>query len=593
MYFRHSAKGFPTIPDCGHRVEGGVEGRKKNFECFRLNMQDVRRFHQAFYKTSNKIEQDHFIVRYAKGKPPKRHRLQQENSSERGMAIDYFIPSYRIEGGSELVKVCQKCFVDILKISKFRIQRLCRNELMTGMSPGERRGGDTRSKHSEPKLLEVKKFIESLQTVESHYCRGKSKRQYLPSHLSIQHLCDAYNNKVDNEELKVKYEYFRKVFVENYNVGFGSPATDQCSKCLELKERIKSTLNEEERSTLKTELAIHKKRGETFFSLLQDEGENELTYSFDCQKNLIFPKLTDQSAYFLRQFYVSNFTMCLGTSHSNQTPENTFIYGWTEMEAVKGSSEIATCIVHRLSNTVFPENIDTIRLFADGAGGQNKNSIVITALLNWLITKAPVQIKTIVLHYPVPGHSYIPPDRVFGVIERKVRKLETIVHPDEYFTIFKESASVIRLGTDIEVHDWKEATTRNVKKPADWHFKFSACKRFILTRGNRNSGKVQGEITYLTDLGTAKGIAKRGCKIDRIIAPTKPDNVVVNPKKVADVKKLLKKHYGEDWASLESLKFYVDLFNKEPIQGPENQCNEDEEEPMDDEMLILEGDFVV
>ncbi|XP_039279730.1 uncharacterized protein LOC120350428 isoform X1 [Nilaparvata lugens] len=328
------------------------------------------------------------------------------------MAIDYYIPTFRVEQGRDLVKVCQKCFLDVLRISKFRVQRLCRKELMTGVSPQELWGGDHRSKHSELKLTEVKKFIESLHTVESHYCRGKSKRQYLPSHLSIQHLCNAYNEKVnDDEGLKVKYEYFRNVFVENYNVGFVSPATDQCSKCLELKERIKCTsISEVERSTLKTELAIHKKRAETFFALLKEEKENELTYSFDCQKNFIFPKLTDQSAYFLRQFYVYNFTMCLGTSKACQTRENTFIYGWSELEAKKGSSEIATCIVHRLSNTTFPEQVDTIRLFADRAGGQNKNTIVITAVLNWLTVEAPPHIGKIVMHFPVPGHSYIQPD---------------------------------------------------------------------------------------------------------------------------------------------------------------------------------------
>ena len=93
------------------------------------------------------------------------------------------------------------------------------------------------------------------------------------------------------------------MFVENYNVGFGSPATDQCSKCLELKERIRSTVNQEERGSLKIELKVHKKRSKTFFELLQDEEDNTITYSFDCQKNLIFPKMTDQAAYFLTVSY--------------------------------------------------------------------------------------------------------------------------------------------------------------------------------------------------------------------------------------------------------------------------------------------------
>ena len=161
--------------------------------------------------------------------------------------------------------------------------------------------------------------------------------------------------------------------------------------------------------------------------------------------------MTDQAAYYLRQFYVNNFTMCLGSSHTEQTSENTFIYAWTEMEGEKGSSEIASCVRHRMSNTVYAENVNTIRLFADGAGGQNKKTIMITALLNLLLTQASTQINKICLYYPVPGHSYMPPDRVFGVIEKKLRKIETIIHPEQYLKIFSESGTVIGLVLDFSV----------------------------------------------------------------------------------------------------------------------------------------------
>lgn len=155
------------------------------------------------------------------------------------------------------------------------------------------------------------------------------------------------------------------------------------------------------------------------FELLQDEEDNTITYSFDCQKNLIFPKMTDQAAYVLRQFYVNNFTVCLGSSHTEHTSENTFIYAWTEMEGKKGPSEIASCVHHRLSNTVYAENVNTIRLFADG---QNKNTIMITALLNWLLTQAPTQINKICLYYPVPGHSYMPPRQGIWCNREKSKK---------------------------------------------------------------------------------------------------------------------------------------------------------------------------
>ncbi|XP_039279733.1 uncharacterized protein LOC120350428 isoform X2 [Nilaparvata lugens] len=65
---RHAAHGFPTLPNCGHGIR---EGNKSDFKCPKINMQDIRRFLQNFYKTTNKIEQDHFVIRYAKGKAPK------------------------------------------------------------------------------------------------------------------------------------------------------------------------------------------------------------------------------------------------------------------------------------------------------------------------------------------------------------------------------------------------------------------------------------------------------------------------------------------------------------------------------------------
>lgn len=39
--------------------------------------------------------------------------------------------------------------------------------------------------------------------------------------------------------------------------------------------------------------------------------------------------------------------------------------------------------------------------------------------------------QKIVMHYPVSGHLYIHPDRMLGVIERNIRKMESVVHPDE------------------------------------------------------------------------------------------------------------------------------------------------------------------
>ena len=54
-----------------------------------------------------------------------------------------------------------------------------------------------------------------------------------------------------------------------------------------------------------------------------------------------------------------------------------------EKPAQNGSSEIASCLWHRLKN-IDHTGIKQIRLFLDGCGDQNKNQIVLGILIKWL-----------------------------------------------------------------------------------------------------------------------------------------------------------------------------------------------------------------
>lgn len=67
----------------------------------------------------------------------------------------------------------------------------------------------------------------------------------------------------------------------------------------------------------------------------------------------------------------------------------------------------------------------TIRLVSDGCSGQNKNTTMLGMCTQWLSEKAPQNAK-IKLVFPVPEHSFLPSDRVFGNIEKKIGKLEDL-----------------------------------------------------------------------------------------------------------------------------------------------------------------------
>ncbi|KAJ9595130.1 hypothetical protein L9F63_013570 [Diploptera punctata] len=74
-----------------------------------------------------------------------------------------------------------------------------------------------------------------------------------------------------------------------------------------------------------------------------------------------------------------------------------------------------------------------------------------------------------------------------------------------------------------------------------------------------NNVLVRGEPQYRSDLGVAKSVCKSGKNI-RMINPTIIERgVKVNVIKLRDNDKLLTTHYGNEWKTFDSLKFYTNL----------------------------------
>ena len=78
----------------------------------------------------------------------------------------------------------------------------------------------------------------------------------------------------------------------------------------------------------------------------------------------------------------------------------------------------------------------SVRLVADGCPGQNKNVIILTMCVKWLATNAPASIKNLDIIYPVTGHSFMPDDRVFGLLEREIKNKYKIICKEEHHENF-------------------------------------------------------------------------------------------------------------------------------------------------------------
>lgn len=527
-----------------------------------LTMRDIKHFYDAFYQTSNKVTQDHFILKHCSASKPKRIRKRKEEKNKpKSMSVTYHVK--RKDG--LLVNVCRQSFMDILGVKKDRILNILKRYKEKNEMPTERRGGDRVKSRNDNKRAAIKKFVESLTCVESHYCRSKtSHRFYLPAELNIRQLWKMFNNSV-RPDLQVKESFFRYFFTRKYNVGFGTPKTDLCSTCLQFKEKIKQCTDDGTRNHLMTQQRIHKIRANSFYQLLKENQDDPevVTFSFDCQKNLALPKIPDQAAYFSMQLNFYHFAVVEGSSKGKLNPATVRSYIWTEVDHQKGSNEIASAVFHTLTTFEFSDTVKIVQLFCDGCGAQNKNSIVIGMLCNWLLKLSPPTIKEVQVIFPVVGHSYIPPDRLFGQIEKLIKKKPEVTSPEQYVEIIQKWGKVYILGVDAPVFDWKSKVQLVMKPPSQWHFKFQMSKRIIISKNNTGV-VVRGESFYRNNLGSQNSLVKRGRNL--LLEPTIVENgITVKPDKKTSITNLIKKHYGEDWQNNKSLSFFKNAFKENSV----------------------------
>lgn len=406
----------------------------------------------------------------------------------------------------------------------------------------------------------------SILGTESHYGRNKSQRLYLSSEWNITKLWKAYNATV-TEALQVKRWFFNKIFATKFNIGFGTPATDQCSYCLRTKFLVQNERDLNKKNRLMSELGAHRLRAKTFYRIMKKETYGTESYCMDLQQVQPLPKLSIGEAFYARQ--ISLYNLCI-TDIGNQNP---IIYSWTENQAGKGANEVSSALYDFLSKKTFDPTTTTLRIFADGCGGQNKNAHVVHVLTMWLLNDSPEAIKNILMVFPVRGHSYLPADRVFGRIERETKCYTEITELTLYREIYSKTNEVRVLGEHWEVRDMKYLG--GVLKKTDG---IAEMKRIFLKKKmikNTPSVVFKMEPTFCADDDSKKfqTLLKRGQRYANVRLPNSlPFINHISSEKKRDVLKLLDLRFGDKWLEQENLNFYKFLVDCEEVE----HCNDDE-----------------
>lgn len=387
--------------------------------------------------------------------------------------------------------------------------------------------------------------------------------------------------------LQVTYSLFRKIFLEEFNIGFCGPAVDTCAFCDRVSDAIKyerKLRNLNKVRDLKRELKSHKFRARFFFTLMKSSPADSLTFCFDLQQVHYLPKLTLGDTFYKRQ--LAYYTFCV-TDYNIKAP---YFYSWIETEGKRGSEEVSSALIHYLNahKGTWPETTRKIRLFCDGCAGQNKNQIVMHSLAFWLAKQAPPRIDKVHVFFPVRGHSFLPADRLFGIVENKLKTHREIFLPDGFADVYSQYGTVRKLNIDWNVRNYK--ILNESMKPFTG---IKDCKKVILKR--------KGEVGHW-DTQVRKSLQISYNVVDKskkYAAVTKPKVKICDlriPKildapipldviKQKDIESLLRIRLGNDWPNHEIYgQFYRSLLLKcsEEEEEEEAANSEEEDEPDSD-----------
>ena len=214
-----------------------------------------------------------------------------------------------------------------------------------------------------------------------------------------------------------------------HSLPFYSPKTDTCKTCDAYKIQTDAEKDEAALVQLHGKWELHLRKAERAYQQLKEDSAlsrsdpNTMAVTFDLQQSLPTPVLTTNIVYYKRQLWTYN----LGVHNCRSDSGHMFL--WHEGIASRGSHEIGSCILRFIKDTV-PTATHLIA-FSDCCGGQNRNVYMLSLWLH-MVASDDYPFTTIDHKFMTVGHSYLPSDCDFGLIETAQRKANCLYVPHDW-----------------------------------------------------------------------------------------------------------------------------------------------------------------
>lgn len=227
--------------------------------------------------------------------------------------------------------------------------------------------------------------------------------------------------------------------------------------------KLKFSNDNEEKAVLENERELRERKDDSAREGLQLDGtsakgnENITCIAFDLMNTLATPVLSTGKSYYKRQLW----TYCFGVH--NLANNNVIVYVWDESIASRGPHEVGSCILHYVKNYVTSQKLI---MYSDQCGGQNRK-IKMAVLCKYIVAIPSLTVNEIQT-FLVSGHSFLPCDQDFGLVEKQ-KKFHSEIHVPHDWKLVITSAR-------------KKNTLQIVNKEKLIFFSTKSLEKFILVK---------------------------------------------------------------------------------------------------------------
>ena len=379
------------------------------FKCrSNFNSNERKEIFHKYYRMTLSSKRN-FLVKYS----TKKTKSRNKHKYKRMKSYRYFLPT---ESQGER-RVCKDFFLgtfDISQTSVYTAHKKHENDSITEEQRGKSTGSRWNKKTKED-LQSVRKHIMSFPTIEAHYCRKDTKRQYLEPGLSVTRMYELYYNDCKTKnETPVSIQVYRRLFNTEFNLGFHQPRKDQCDFCNSYKNastKEKSQLSEKYETHIRNKnLAREQKEADK----VKAKSDPDLVVAcFDLEQVLMTPKGFESALYYKRKLNTYNFTIYnLGNSEVHS-------YIWNETISSRGACDIASAVFSFIKEKSVT-GVKKFIFYSDNCIPQNKNKFYITML--WYCLQK-FDLTKIEHKYLEKGHTFNENDSAHAAIETTSRHL--------------------------------------------------------------------------------------------------------------------------------------------------------------------------